>query len=478
MTARMLLSGGHVLIGPGQGQVPPYRADHLDIMIEDGLIVEVAAGIQADGCEVLDATGTLVIPGFVDTHRHNWQAAFRSIASDWTLGQYAHALHGIVKHHMTPDDMYIAVLAGRLEALASGVTTMVDWAHGISSPAHADAVLRALQDSKARSVFAYAGGWGLSSDVPITEEVTRMAAAVHDLDDDLLTMALGLRGPQYSSMETTTTDVRTARSLGIPVTVHAGSAAWGTNRPIGQMHEAGLLDGTTTVVHGNTLTEDEIAMIADVGASASVSAGAEIQMGFGWPATGRFLAAGVRPSLSIDDCAAIGGDMFRAMSATLLAERGVTGARDPNTADRRSLPLDSADVFEFATARGAEACVLKHPAGSIRPGHHADLVILDVRDLAVAPLNHPVGAVVGSGHPGLVRDVLVGGQVVKSNGRLVGVDAERMVDDLVASRDAICKRIEASTGQKVALDGSWTPPVTGFASTDGPAAAQNTPSSD
>ncbi|PXY24683.1 hypothetical protein BAY60_19440 [Prauserella muralis] len=465
MTSSILIRGGQVLLGPGGGERPHYEAVVADLLVVDGRIARIEPEIAAPDVELLAADGTLVIPGFVDTHRHNWQAAFRSVASDWTLAQYANAIHGLVKPHMTPEDMALAVVAGRAEALLSGVTTMVDWAHGVSSPEHADAVLSGLLDVPGRSVLAYAGGWGLNSDEPIGEEIARVTAAVRAAGSDLLTPALGLRGPQYSSLATTADDVRTARSLDIPVSVHGGSAGWGRNRPVGQLEKAGLLDERTTVIHGNTLADDELRMIADRGASASVSADAEIHMGFGWPATGRLLAAGVRPSLSIDDCAAVGGDMFRALHSTLVAERGVASAADDRAPDRRGLALRAADVFEFATYRGARACGFED-LGMIRVGAQADLIVLDISDLSMAPANHPVGAIVGSGHPGLVRDVLVAGRVVKRAGRPVGVDIAGLVARLVDSRERILDRIAQSTGQRPATDGSWNPPTTGYTSED------------
>ncbi|MFE7439443.1 amidohydrolase family protein [Streptomyces chartreusis] len=466
MDSALVLRGGQVLLGPHASTAPPsYRTVAHDLLIAGGRIVAIAAEIDAPGVQGLDVSGMVVAPGFVDTHRHNWQAAFRAVAADWTLGQYAYAMHGLVKPHLSEDDLRIAVAAGRAEALASGVTTMVDWAHGITSPAHADGVLAGLLEVPGRSVLAYGGGWGLNSDVPITDELERVVLAVGEAGSDLLTPALGLRGPQYSSMETTARDVAAARRLDIPVTVHGGSAGWGTNRPVAQLVAAGLLDDRTTVVHGNTLADDELRMIADCGASASVSADAEIQMGFGWPATGRLVAAAVRPSLSVDDCAAVGGDMFRAMHTTLVVERGLANAALRDATDREGLALTAADVFEFATVRGAIACGFDD-LGTIAVGARADLVVLDLSDLSIAPGNHPVGALVSAGHPGLVRDVLVAGRVVKRAGQLVGIDTGTLTADLIASRDRVLDRIQDATGRRPPMDGGWNPPTTGYASAD------------
>ena len=127
-------------------------------------------------------------------------------------------------------------------------------------------------------------------------------------------------------MEVTQADWRLADELGIRISCHAGDGEWGRNRPIAQLAEHGLLGPTMTFVHCNSLADDELAMMADAGASASVSPDIELQMGHGWPATGRLLDAGIRPSLSIDVCCSNGGHLFGTMRATIGTERGFDNA--------------------------------------------------------------------------------------------------------------------------------------------------------
>src|SRR5581483_6834719 len=126
-----------------------------DLLIVDGRIAAVGPRVDAAECEVLDATGMLVAPGFVDSHRHTWQAAVRGIAADWTLAEYFHGLRGLLGLHFRPEDVEVGNLLGRLEALDSGITTMLDWSHIMNSPEHADAAVAGLRAAGARSVFAH-----------------------------------------------------------------------------------------------------------------------------------------------------------------------------------------------------------------------------------------------------------------------------------------------------------------------------------
>jgi len=437
---RTLLRGGTVItVDPAIGDLPSG-----DVLVEDGRIAAVAEHLDAPGARMLDATAMLVFPGFVDTHRHTWQTVFRGLGADWTFTDYGAAVHGTLRPHYRPADVHAGTLLGRLEALHSGITTLLDWCHGANTPAHGDAALEALRQAPGRSVFAY------SPAEPVTAELTRMRGLMPD-DDALVTMALGLRGPQLASMAATVDDVATARRLGLRSSVHLHASSPGTTRRrlVAAMAERGLLDERTTVIHGNGLDDDELTMMADAGASVSISPDVELKMGFGWPETGRMLAAGVRPSFSIDDVPSAGGDMFSTMRTALGVQRGLDRAHG------RPAALTARDVLEFATIDGARALGLGDRIGSITPGKQADLVLLRADDLTLFPANHPVGAVVAAGHPGLVDTVLVAGQVVKRGGALVGVDLDDLRDRALRSR----ARIAADAG--IALDGTWEPQPSG-----------------
>jgi cytosine/adenosine deaminase-related metal-dependent hydrolase len=429
---RTLLRGGMVVsMDPAVGDLP-----HGDVLIEDGRIAAVAAGVDAAGAEVVDATGKIVMPGFVDTHRHTWQTAFRGIGADWTFGQYGVAMHGTLRPHYRPEDVYLGNLLGRIEALSSGVTTMLDWFHCADRPENADAAIQALREAPGHSVFCYGAG---TADAPdIAPEIRRVRS---QLPDD--GMALGLRGPVMTTMDTTAADVALARELGLRVSVHVhGATGWPNGRrPIADMRDRGLLDDRTTFVHGNGISDDQVAMMADAGCSVSISPDVELKMGHGWPETGRMMAAGIRPSLSIDDCPSAGGDMFSTMRTAFAVQRGLDGS------------LTTRDFVGFATMDGARACGLDSRTGSITVGKHADLILLDAEDPSVFPVTDPIGTIVSAGHPGLVDSVFVAGRAVKRDGRLLGVDLPALRVRLLESRD----RIAAAAG--IAVDGSWRPPA-------------------
>jgi cytosine/adenosine deaminase-related metal-dependent hydrolase len=451
---RTLLKGGIVLTSdPAIGVLWPG-----DVLIEGDRIAAVGPSLAADGAQVIDVSGRIVLPGFVDTHRHTWQSIVRTIASDWTLTDYFVGLHSGLSKHFRAQDTYAGNLLGALEALDSGITTLVDWSHNLYTPEHADAAIQALRDTGMRAVFAHGGGahqWQapLPSAVPHPEDARRIRAEHFASNDGLVTMALALRGPQFASEETNRGDFALANDLGLRVTVHVGDGAWGKIRPINILERDGLLSDRTTYVHCNTLGDDELDLIRDSGGSASVAPDVEMQMGHGWPATGRLLAHGIRPTFSIDVCSSNGGDMFGTMRTAIGAQRALDN-QDAVAAlrDVERVTVTCRDTVSFATLDGAVAAGLGDVTGSLTPGKQADLLVLAGDSFALNPVNNPYGAVVYAAHPGLVRDVMVGGAWRKRDGKLVDVDVQRVIRLAAESRDHVFGEMpEASLG------GDWFP---------------------
>lgn len=455
MSNRTLLRGGTVITSATAGEVLPDT----DILIgSDGTIEAIGPDLSAADAEIIDVSGRIVLPGFVDTHRHTWQAFVRNVASDWSLTEYLAGLHTGLSKHFRPEDTYAGNYLGALEALDSGITTLVDWSHNLATPAHADAAIQALKDTGMRAVFAHGGGskqWGAPLPSPNNhpDDARRIRDQYFSDNTGLVTMALALRGPQFTTPEVNAHDFRLAQDLDLRVTVHVGDGYWGKSGPILKLKADGLLSDRTTYVHCCTLSDDELQIIADSGGSASVAPDVEMQMGHGFPATGRLLAHGIRPTFSIDVCSSNGGDMFGTMRTAIGMQRALDNAPAVETGEVvERIGLSCGDVVQFATIDGANAAGLGDVTGSLVVGKAADIVVLDDRSLAFTPMNNPLGAVVYNSHPGLVRDVFVQGTRVKRDGVLVGVDFDKVRSMAQASREHVLGEMPEAR-----LDGSWHP---------------------
>ncbi|MFJ8934335.1 amidohydrolase family protein [Streptomyces sp. NPDC102365] len=447
MTNRMLLRSGHVLsMDPAIGDLPGA-----DVLIEDGRIAAVGHDIGADA-DVLDMTGRIVLPGFVDTHRHTWEASIRGCAPDATLDDYFVEVLDTYAPVYRPEDVYAGNLAGSLECLNAGITTLVDWSHINNTPEHPDAAVQALTETGIRARYAYGSAntsladyWYESKIAIPADDVRRVRERHFSSDQGLLTMGLATRGPGFCINDVVEAEWRLARELGIPLTVHVGMGRLaGRFGMVEQLHGLGLLGPDTTYVHCCHFSEEEWRMVADSGGTISVAPQVETQMGHGWPPVTKAIEYGLRPSLSIDVVTTVPGDMFTQIRAAFGAERARVNAAcweaDSPVPDTM---LTARQMLEMATVNGAHVAGLEDRTGSLTPGKRADVVAIDATALNVAPLVDPVAAVTLSADVSNVETVIVDGVVRKRDGRLLADvgRARRLVEE---SRD----RLVAAAGAR------------------------------
>ena len=425
---RKLVRGGYVL------SLDPRVGDHAagDVLIDGDRIVEVGPGLDAGDAEVLDATGMIVLPGFVDTHRHIWEGILRNIGTDVPLegrtSYISFVLHKLAPA-FRPEDAYVGNLLSALGAIDAGITTLLDWSHIQGSPAHTDAVVQALGDSGMRAVFAYGFPWWGKWEERQPSWFVRAATEHFASTDQLLTLALAAPGPEFTDFEVTRDHWKLAREAGARITTHVGVGTYGQAAKVQEMGEAGLLGPDTTYIHCTTLNDTEIQMLVDTGGTVSIASPVEMMMGHGMPPIQKFLDRGLRPSLSVDVETNVPADMFNQMRSVLALQRSLAGAQGKP-------PVSARDVLEWATLEGARANGLDHKVGTLTPGKQADVVMLRTDRLNVTPLNDPAAAVVGM-HTGNVDTVLVAGRLMKQGGELLHVDWPAVRRMAVESRDHV-----------------------------------------
>ncbi|MEU0562885.1 amidohydrolase family protein [Dactylosporangium sp. NPDC006015] len=435
-----------------------------DVLAVGGRIAEVGVGLTAPpGATEIDATGGIVMPGMIDTHRHLWQTAMRGYGADWTLTQYFVWYYLESGRHFRPEDIYAGNVLGALEALDAGVTTTVDWSHGLQTPQHADAAADALESVPGRFVLAYGniqqGPWEWATSPGFRDFVERRMRGRLGFQ-----MAFDVTGdpafPERAAFEV-------ARELDVPVTTHAG--VWGATNDDGirLMHEHGFMTPSTIYVHAATLSGDSYQRIAATGGSVSVSTESEQSAGQGYPPTWQLRDHGIPVSLSMDTSVWWSGDLFSAMRATLGADRSREHLQAHGRAETVThVHLRAEQVVDWATRGGSRALGLDGVVGSLQPGRAADVVLLRNDDSPVMfPILNPYGHVAFQAQRGDVHTVLVDGRIVKRDHKLVGVDlgkaradVERTVEHLIATMgpDAWRKGMNPDIPATKILDNPYT----------------------
>lgn len=435
---KILLKGGTVLsVDPQVGDLSTG-----DVLIDGDTIAGVEPSIDADA-EVVDCTGRVVIPGFVDTHRHTWEAAIRNCAPNATLDDYFVEVLDTFAPLYRPEDVHASNVAGSLECLNAGITTLVDWSHINNTADHPDAAVQGLQETGIRALYAYGSAntsiekyWYFSPEAIPGDDVRRIRETYFSSDGGLLTMGLATRGPGFTQDQVVQSEWGLARELGIPITVHVNMGRLaGRYAMVEQLDRLGLLGPDTTFIHCCYFSEHEWQRVKDTGGTISVAPQVELQMGHGWPPVNKARQFGLRPSLSIDVVTTVPGDMFTQIRAAFGAERArvnaVTwelGTPTPETM------LTARDMLTMATLDGAHVAGLEDRTGSLTPGKQADVVVIDATAIGVAPVHDPVAAVTLSADVSNVEHVIVGGVFRKRDFRLVA-DYTAAVSRVQASRD-------------------------------------------
>ena len=395
-----------------------------DVLVTGELIAAVGTNLAVpDGAAEIDATGGIVMPGMIDTHRHMWQTAMRAYGADWTLTQYFVWYYLNWGKKFRPQDVYAGNLLSAIESIDAGVTTTVDWSHGLQTTDHADAATDALEEARGRFVLAYGniqqGSWEWST----TPEFRDFYVRRFDGKGDMLGFQIAFDLPGIEGFpEKAAFDV--ARDLGVEVTTHAGVFNVTGDAGINQMYDGGYMTPGTIYVHAATLSPDSYHKIAATGGYTSISTESECNAGQGYSPTWKLRKYGIPVSLSNDTSVWWSGDLFAAMRATLNADR----AMEHFEAHAKGVGLTNhilraEDVVDYGTRGGAKALGLDSSVGSVEVGKKADLVLIKNDNSPVGfPVLQPYGHVVFQANRGDVHTVLVNGKVVKFDHKLVGVD--------------------------------------------------------
>jgi cytosine/adenosine deaminase-related metal-dependent hydrolase len=422
-----------------------------DVLVVGERIAEVGPKLTVpDGTTEIDASDGIVLPGMVDTHRHMWQTAMRGYGADWTLTQYFVWYYLQWGKVWRPQDIYAGNLLSAIEALDAGVTTTVDWSHGLRSVDHADAAVDALQAVPGRFVLAYGniqqGPWEWSTAPEFKDFVKRRMSG----GGDMLGFQMAFDVPDSDAFpERAAFEV--ARELDVPVTTHAGVRGATSDQGIRLMYDNGFMTPRTVYVHAASLSDDSYQRIAASGGCVSVSTESEQNAGQGYPPTWRLRQHNIPVSLSMDTSVWWSGDLFSAMRATLSADRArehlEAHARDETVTHHH---LRAERVVAWATRGGAQALGLEALIGSLEPAKKADVVLIkNDASPVMFPLLHPYGHVVFQASRADVHSVLVNGRVVKYAGRLLGVDVP-------AARRAVASTLsylEAQLGEEAWVEG-------------------------
>jgi 5-methylthioadenosine/S-adenosylhomocysteine deaminase len=497
---RILLRGGAVLsLDPRVGDF-----EKADVLIDGKLIAAIGPNIQAGDAEVIDCSGTIVMPGFITTHHHQYETLQRSVIPDGLLaGNWPQESYGSVVQNIwtagripdprdpnrfiwdlgrvpyDPEDCYISELVACLSEISEGITTGTDTSQAGHTPDHTDAMIKGLLDSGRRMVFDYTGGIDRSAQgIPYewpgamndsSKGIGRIAKAYFSSKDQLVTLGFaGGPGPAFPGA--TYTGWQLGRSFGALINNHnVGNAKLVVDAAADQRNGTDWSD--VTFIHCTRWQDSPRAQVShgsnaypgpgrarawevwrDRGAHVSIAPLIEMQMRHGMPPFQEALNHGILPSLSPDVDTNMTTDPFSLMRGAFCLQRALANDLAFPESNPGNLPVPqlvtSRQVIEMATIAGAAANRLHDKVGTLTPGKEADVVVLEARSINTWPMNNVPGTVVTMMNPRHVRDVFIAGKAVYWHGKLVGWDIDRLLAQIEGARDRVLARINgpAKTG--------------------------------
>ena len=430
----LLLRGGTIVtMDPAVGDFAPG-----DVLIQGKRIVAVGRNLKAPGgAQIIDAGNTIVIPGFVDCHRHSWSAQFRRIIPDGLISHYMATTHNGFAPFYRPHDMYVGNLITALGCIDAGITCVIDNSHNSRSAAHSDAAVDALFDSGIRAVHAsgppQAGTW----DQQWPADLARLQKKYFASDDQLVTLR-AFANPNRDNWAL-------ARTLGLKIQSDGISAA-----QIEAFARDKLLGPDFTFNHGGGLTEAAWRIVRESGCTVNVCPRSDSQYGLGSGASagiGGFqqaLDSGVQPGFSVDNETSYSTDMFAEMHAAFFIQRALATNRRANKDPNPPAPVTVREVLRCATTNGARCAALLDKCGTLTPGKEADIVMIRTDQINLYPLNNAIGTVVLGADTRNVDTVIIGGVIRKRGGALVGVNMARFRQLVDESRSYLFARAKYS----------------------------------
>jgi cytosine/adenosine deaminase-related metal-dependent hydrolase len=208
-----------------------------------------------------------------------------------------------------------------------------------------------------------------------------------------------------------------------------------------------------TWVHCNGLADADWQLIRSSGGNVSISCPIEMEMGHGIPPIQEALDHGIRPSLSADVETQMPGEFFTQMRSVFTLQRMLLLARERSGEQGLPKLLTAREVIELATVEGARDNNLDKKVGTLSPGKEADIIMLRTDQINVMPVNNAFGAIVLGMDTSNVDTVLIAGKIVKRQGKLVGVDLDRIRRQAEQSRDYLLSK----TGWPKTLFGGYLP---------------------
>ncbi len=377
----------------------------------------------------LDANGGIVMPGLVNTHTHLPMSLFRGLADDLPLMAWlSEYIFPAEEKHITPETVRIGALLSCTEMIMSGTTTCCDGYF------FEDDTARAVNNSGIRAVLGQGiidfPAPGIPDPKNSIQNVKSFISRWQNAYPRIIP-SIFCHSPYTCSNRTLKDAKSVADANGLLFQIHVAETEAELKQiktehqttPVKHLHNLGVLDHNTLLVHCIWVDDGDIKRVAQSGATISHNPESNMKLASGIAPVPAFLRAGITVGLGTDGCASNNDlDLFSEMDSA--AKLHKVHALDSTVMDART-------VLEMATIHGATAIGLEKEIGSLEIGKLADIIVINVNKPHLTPMYNPVSHLVYSIHGSDVQDVIIGGKIIVKDRRMITVDVEDLLENAV-----------------------------------------------
>lgn len=437
----LIIKGGRVITADQDDRVLDadvvVRAGRIERILTRPHEHEIAEG------ETIDASGCVLLPGFVQTHVHLCQTLMRGYADDLRLIQWLRDRVWPMEAAHTPASLFVSAQLGIAEMIRGGTTTALT----METVRHTEAVFRAVEESGFRAIVGKCmmdRGEGVPAELgeetrAALDDSLALLEEWHGRDNGRIGYAFAPRFALSCSRTLLESVAVLARERGVMIHTHASEtreevdlvrAETGLDN-ISYLHNLGLTGPSTVLAHCVWATDQEMSVLAETGTAVAHCPSSNLKLGSGIARVAEMIERGVLVSVGADGAPCNNRlDMLTEIRTASLLQKA---RRGPDSLSART-------SLRLATIEGARALGLDSEIGSIEEGKRADLTIIDLSGLHLIPHPDVVSAVIFSAESSDVRTVMIGGRLVMKDRELVTIDEDGVRSTALRESDQLADR--------------------------------------